>query len=245
MKQYFNPRLLPLLPLGAGVAGFVLRAILYAGTDEKGLLPADHPIGHILFILSALVLAVLVLTVQSIDAPKAYAQRFPESPVAALGCMAAAAGILLTDTYELLLKQDFITVACFVLGILAAVCLVFAGNCRLNGRHPSFLLHCVVTVYLMLHPLSQYRLWSADPQLMNHCFHLLASVFLMLTAYQRTALDAHRGSIKWYTFCSQAALFFCCLSIHGDSWLFYLTTAIWTATNLCVLAKEEATEEEA
>lgn len=240
MKKLLTPKVLPLFPLCAGLLGLVLRVILYAvGVDEKGLLARNHPLTVLLFVLTAAVLAVLFLCTRKATAPASYFSRFPESPVAAFGCAAAAVGILLTDTYELFIRHDTITVACFVLGIAAAASIGFIGFCRTKGVRPSFLYHGILTVYLMLHPLSQYRLWSSDPQLMNYCFHLLASVFLMLAGYQRTALDAGTGKPKWYAFCSQAALFFCCISTHGDSWLFYLTMAIWTATGLCVLQAPE------
>lgn len=240
MKKLFNTTLLPILPLSAGLSGLVLRVLLYAtGIDEKGLLVNDHPLISLSFILAALVLGAVFLCCRDIPATGKPAALFPESPVAAFGCSAAAVGILLTDTYELFIRKDTITSACFVLGIAAAACLLFAAHCHKQGKHPSFLIYGIVTVYLMLHPLSQYRLWSADSQLMNYGFHLLASVFLMLTGYHRTALDAGKGSVRWHTFCCQAALFFCCVSIHGNSWLFYLSMALWTTTGLCALNKQE------
>ena len=240
MKKLFNTKLLPILPLSAGILGLVLRLLLYAvGIDEKGLLVKDHPLTLLSFILAALVLGALFLCCRDIPAAGKENVLFPESPIAALGCAAAAVGILLTDTYELFIRKDPITIACFALGIAAAACLLFAARSRTKGLGASFVIYGIVTVYLMLHPLSQYRLWSADSQLMNYGFHLLASVFLMLTGYHRTALDAGKGSVKWHTFCSQAALFFCCVSIHGSSWLFYLSMALWTATGLCRLNKSE------
>lgn len=236
MKKLFDAKLLPILPLSAGILGLLLRFWLYAtGIDEKGLLVTGHPLMPISFLLTAAVLAALLLCCRNI--PKN--SDFPESPVAALGCAAAAIGILLTNTLELIIRQDTITIVCFALGIAAAICMLIATACHIKGNRPSFIVFGILTVYLMLHPLSQYRLWSADPQLMNYCFHLLASVFLMLTGYHRTALDAGKGNAKWYTFCSQAALFFCCISIHGDSWLFYLSMALWTAAGLCKPSKQE------
>lgn len=237
MKKLFDVKLLPTLPLCAGVLGLVLRIWLYAtGVDDKGLLVAGHPLLSISFLLTAAVLAAVFACTRNI--PKE--GKFPESPVAALGCIAAAIGIVLTNVLELTIRRDTITIACFALGIAAAVCLLIAAACHAKGKHPSFIFFGILTLYLMLHPLSQYRLWSADPQLMNYCFHLLASVFLMLTGYHRTALDAGKGNAKWYIFCSQAALFFCCISIHGNSWLFYMSMALWTATGLCKPDKPES-----
>lgn len=245
MKNLFKPTILPLFTLCAGVLGFLLRIWLYAtGVDEKGLIITSHPANALIFILTALVIAVLFLCTRSLNAKHSYSELFPGSKTGAAGCFAAAAGILVTDTVEIFLKRDPITTATLILGLAAAACLLFLGFCRLKQLRPSFLFHTVVTVYMMLHPLSQYRLWSSDPQLQNYCFQLLASVFLLLACYHRTALDVKGGNCKWYALYNQAALFFCCLSLNTGSWLFYLTMAVWTATNLCSL-KISALPEEA
>jgi hypothetical protein len=56
-----------------------------------------------------------------------------------------------------------------------------------------------------------------------------------LASYHRTALDGRAGRRDLFVFFDQAALFFCCLSLVSDNWLFYLTMAFWTGTNLCSL----------
>ena len=241
MKKYFSPKLLPLFPLCTGLLGLLLRVILYrVAIDEKGLIISGHILSVLPFVLTAVVLAVLFLCIRNAAPPSAYAALFPPSYTAAFGGICAAVGILLMDIYELFMRQDAITIACLVLGVFAAAGLICSARCRIRGKQPSFLFHTMLTLYFMVHPLSQYRFWSADPQLLNYCFHLLASVLLMLAAYYRAALDASAGSAKRYAFYSQAALFFCCISIHGSSWLFYCAMAIWTATNLCACTQEDA-----
>jgi len=234
MNRIFTPKLLPLLPLGAGILGLILRTVLYAtGIDAKGLLAAGHPLQAVLWILTALVIGGVFLCTRAVPTPKKYFDRFPPSPLAAFGSLAAGVGILLTEVLEVSAQADTLGIVCLVLGIGSALSLGMVAHSRIKNLRPSFFFHLVVTVYLMLHPLSQYRIWCADPQLFDYCFHLLASVFLMLAAYQRTTLDAGLGNCRQYAFFSQCALFFCCMSINGDSWLFYLTMALWTATGLC------------
>jgi hypothetical protein len=157
---------------------------------------------------------------------------FPVSKPAAVGCWIAALGILITDYRELSAVQDNITMISFLLGLIAAACLVLLGLFRLRGTRPKLFLHACITAYLMIHVISQYRIWSAEPQLQNYGFQLLASVFLMLSAYHRTTLDADCGNHRWYLFFHCGALFFCCLAIVGGNPLFYLAMGLWTALSL-------------
>ena len=235
MKKIFKPTLLPLFTLIASLVGFGLRLWLFlTGTDDKGLLPSNHIAGILSFVLTAVVLVVLVLCTRSLTPLSSYSKLFPAWLPAGIGCAAAATGILYVNIRDLIARQDIITIATLVLGLVAAAAFLILGFCRLKGKHPSFWLQAVVTVYFMLHLISQYRLWSNESQLQVYFFPLLASVFLMLTAFHGAVLDAEkRTSRKSYAFFSQAALFFCCMSLQGASWPFYLAMAAWLGTNLC------------
>ncbi len=237
MKKIFKPTLLPLFTLIAGIIGFGLRLWLFlTGVDERGLLPANHIAGILSFVLAAIVLVVLALCVHSLNPLGNYNKLFPAWIWGGIGCVAAAAGILYVDIRDLIAQPDIITVVTLVFGLIAAAALLILGYCRWKGKHPSFWLQAALTVYFMLHLVSQYRLWSSESQLQVYFFPLLASVFLMLTTYHGAVLDAEKnGSRRWYVFCNQAALFFCCLSLQKASWPFYLAMAIWMGTGLCSL----------
>ena len=237
MKKLLKTTNIPLFTLLAGLIGFALRLWLFgAGVDEKGLLIANHPAGVMVWILTALVLVVLALGVRKLTDMPRYSQLFPASKLAAFGCILAAAGILYVNIRELLQVRDAITIVTLILGVVAAVSLLLLGACRWQGKRPVFWLQSAMTVYFMLHLVSQYRLWSSEPQLQVYFFPLLASVFMMLTAYHGAVLDGgKKGSRRWYVFSSQSALFFCCLSLQGTSWPFYLTMALWLGTGLCSL----------
>lgn len=240
MKKLFKTTLLPLITLICGLIGFGLRLWLFGtGIDEKGLLVTGHPAGILVWILTAVVIAAVALGTRKLAPISKYSQLFPASIFACIGCVLGAAGILYVNIREYLLVRDVITLVTMILGLLAGVALVLLGVCRCKGKRPAFWLQSIVTVYFMLHLVSQYRLWSAEPQLQVYFFPLLASVFLMLTAYHGAVLDAEKGSRRWYVFSSQCALFFCCLSLQGTSWPFYLTMALWLATGLCSLKAAE------
>lgn len=229
MRTSVKSHILPVFTLGAGGLGFALRLWLFAtGVDEKGLLVAGHPATVLSFLLSAAMMAVLFL--YTVKIPKlSYGEAFPGSVWAAVGNWIAAAGILIVDTTELVTVADAMTAVCFAAGLAAAASLVYLGICRLRQKHPSMFFHSAITVYMVLHLICQYRSWSPEPQLQAYCFQLFASVLLMLAVYHRTALTAKEGSCRWFLFCNQAALFFCCLSLQEESRLFYLTMGAWMA----------------
>lgn len=245
MKKIFKPTILPLFTLIACAIGFGLRLWLFlTGVDARGLLPAGHIAGILSFVLTAIVLAVLFLCVRPLTPLGSYSKLFPAWLPAGIGCALAAVGILYVNIRDLIARQDAITIAVLVLGLVAAAALLILGFCRWKGKHPSFWLQAAITVYFMLHLISQYRLWSSESQIQVYFFPLLASVFLMLTAYHGAVLDADKKSgRRAYVFCNQAALFFCCMSLQGASWPFYLAMAAWLGTGLCSLTAAKPAEE--
>lgn len=243
MKKLMKPAFLPIFTLAAGILGLALRAwLFFGGTDQKGLLVSAHPANALIFILTALVLAVLFICIRPLNAVGRYQQLFPRAELPAMGCIAAAVGIVWVNFRDLNLRADAITTISLVLGALAVISLLILACCRIKRIRPVFFLHMIVTVYLMFHLISQYRLWSAEPQLQVYFFPLLASVFLMLTGYHNVVLDARKSERKWFVFCNQGALYCCCLSLWGDSWLFYLSMGFWMLSSLCSLDIQETEE---
>ncbi len=230
MNRFLKPKYIPAFVLGSGVLGAALRLWLFtAGVDSKGLIRAEHPANALTFILTAIVLGALYLYLPKAKGGK---YRYTPSLPAAIGYWVAAAGILIADFREVSSLHDRVTVVSFILGLAAAGALIMLGLCCLRGLRPNVLLHACVTVYLMVHLISQYRVWSAEPQLQEYVFQLLASVFLMLATYHRTTLDNGSGNRRLYRFFRYGALFFCCLAVVGGDWLFYLSMGFWIALGL-------------
>lgn len=241
MIRPLRPKYLPQLTLGAGVLGLGLGIWLFAGgMDEKGLLDSAHPANAAIFVLTAVVMLMLFLSLRQLEGTPAYGKLFPPSVTAMAGCFIGAAGLFATAIYELITGLgDLITVLACLTGILAAGCFVFLGVCRKQGKRPHPLFHSCVTVYMMLHLISQYRTWNAEPQLQLYGLPLLASVFLMLSIYHRTTLDAGGGSRRWFLFFNCGALFFCCLAACAGNRIFYGAMAVYTATACCSLEQEK------
>ena len=183
----------------------------------------------------AVPVALFLLTRELTEAKK-YAFNFPPSPIAAIGTGLAALSIGIHSILSFPGSLDAIDVISGILGILSAGALGLAGWCRLKGSRPNFLLHYVVAVYLMLRLICQYRHWSADPQVLDYCFSILATVCLMLAAYHRAAFDMGSGDRRNYAFFCLTCGFFCCLSLVGwEDILYYLGIGTWMFTDLCNL----------
>lgn len=232
----FKTKYLPIVTLILGLIGAGLRFWLFrTGVDEKGLLVTSHPANSLTFILTGVALLVSFLATRKLRKIRSHKRLYPASVLPLLGCIPAALGIVWTAWAEFQLKNDMITLITMILAVLAAVSLILLGIGRQKGLRPNFLMQTLLTVFLMFHLVAQYRLWSSEPQLQIYCFQLLASVCLMLCVFHGTILDTRAGSRRQFVFFNQGALFFCCMSLVGDSWIFYLAMGLFCATNLCSL----------
>lgn len=242
MRKFLNPKMLPWFTMGAGGLGLVLQLWFRAGIDEKGLLPASHPALPVTWLLTALVLAVLFLCARQLPPVAKYSRLFPAGGGRAAGCAAAAAGVLYGGIYYAR-SHGGLGIVTLAAGVAAAVCMGYLARLRRKGGRPAMVLHTVLTVFLMLFLVCSCRVWGAEPQVHVYIFPLFSGVFLMLTAYHKTVLDVQKGGRTGLVFCSQAALFFCCLSLAGNNRFFYLTMIIWLALDLCSVNRGRQPEE--
>lgn len=227
---------LPQYVLAAGGVGLLLRIWLLSATDDKGFLVSNPFAATLLWVVAIGVPVALFLLTRELTEAKKYSFNFPPSPVAAIGIGLAALSIGIHSILSFPGSIDAIDVISGIFGILSAAALVLCAMCRRNGRRPNFLLHCVVALYLMLRLICQYRHWSADPQVLDYCFSILATVSLMLAAYHRAAFDMGAGDRRNYAFCCLVCGFFCCLSLTGwEDILYYLGIGAWMFTDLCNL----------
>lgn len=240
MKLSVKPNMLKYLILGAGAAASALLFLLYAtGMDEEGLLQRSHIAMTLLCLLSIAALTALILLTRTITGPEHYPDCFHNPMPGGIGCLAAAAGILITTLGETGETADRVAQLARFMGFAAAVSLTAAGFCRLSSIKPFFLLHVVPCIYFAVRMICQYRYWSSDPQLTDYCFQLLACVALMLMSFHHAAFGADTGRHNRLWFFSLASVYLCCLAIVSpESRLLYLGTGIWAFTDLsCLTAK--------
>lgn len=225
-------KLLRYTVLSAGLLGMTLRALLYAtAIDQRGLLIANHWATWAILILTALVLGILLLMIRKNRDSADYSDLFPASFLQAVTSVAAAAAIAVRSWMLYPIAGDTLELAATIAGFAAGIGLLLVGICRLAGKQPSFLFHSGLTIFFAFLMVSQYRTWSADPQLMDYGFYLAALICLMLTAYFLAAIDTRMGTPSGALFFSMAASFFCCLALPESNEVLLLTAcALWAFT---------------
>ena len=232
MKSFPKTEIYTFFSILIGIAGMAMQSWLFTTADSHGLLVR----GHISEILSCLLLAVAAaisfLSLKNRKSDGKYAQLFPQSPVAAGGCVLAAVGIFYTA-----FTTASVGILAFVvrtLGLLAGFALAMGGAARLQGKRPNCLLFAAVAVYLIARTLVFCQRWSAEVQVQIYFFPLLAILFLLLAAYYRAALAADFQNCKQYFLFRQMAIVCCLMSMAGGERVFYLAGAVWMATDFCI-----------
>lgn len=232
MKQ--NPYFLPALSAGLGLSGLILRILLtLVGRDEKGLLVPAHPAALLLWALTAAVVIVLLLQVLRTKNAKRYSDCFCDCPIAAIGCFAMAAGILLTAVLSHS-EELRLGLPRTVSALLAVPALIWAGLCRRKGLRPNFLVYAAVWLFLTLHTIGRYQSWSSQPQILNFFFPMMGCLLMMLFAYCHAAFLVRLGNRRLLMAAGLLGGFFCLTAIAGlKDIALYACGAVWLLTNLC------------
>lgn len=244
MKRYLKMAYLPLATLILGITTLLFRLWLFAlGEDDRGLLSVGSFPDAMSWITVAATMALLGVSTWRLRGCIKYSQNFHASMPAAIGMALAAVSFCITSVADLAGGSGSVDIIGAVFGFLAAAALSVLAYGRYKGVHLSVLFHGLVCLYLMLHLVSHYRLWSSYPQLQSYAFELLAIVFVMLACYQRAAFDAGKGDRRAYTFFTMAALYFCVATLPGcNNSAFFIGCAVWmyfTPCRLSLLAKKE------
>ena len=233
MKNPVKAETTKYLMLTVAALGLALRILLYStGMDGRGLLVRFHWTSVALTVLTAAVLVAVFLGTRTVGGSIKCRSAYPASPLAAAGAFAAMAGIGITTVMGFGEFSTRLHLIIWVLGLCATICMGIIGFCRLTGKTPTFLLYAVLCVYFALRMVSGYQNWSADPQLQDYCYYLLAYVTLMLTAYHHAAFHVGVGKHRSVWFFSLMAMYFCIVSLLGTTELYLLLgCGIWAFTN--------------
>jgi hypothetical protein len=237
MKKLLKSANLPALTMAAGGIGLLLRVwLLKSGVDSRGFLVLSHPAHILLWIVVAIVMAGLILLTKDLVEAHSYTFNFPASRISSLGLYLAAFGIgfgAFLDVFSVTTGMELLLT---VMGLVTSLMLVLSGHARRRGAAPAMLSHIVISIYLVMRLIAFWRAWNFDPQILDYCFPLLATAFLMLATYHRAAFDINSGKRRPYAFCSLSAVFFSYLSLIGsDNILFFMSVAVWLTTDLCSL----------
>ena len=240
MKIDLKPHQIKLLALLAGAAGLLLRVILYlTGVDGKGLLKAGHPAGILVVLVAVVTAAALLWLTRSIQGTQDYEAAFPVSGEHAVACFLLGGVLAFQSLGQLGQMYSLLLQARTLLGLAAAAALLVGGVCRLMGRRPHFLLHTTLCLYFTISLVADYRSWSANPQLQDYAFQMLAGVCLAMTAYYRAGFEVGilRHDRLWLY--SLGAVFCCLLALLGEgSPMLYFAGGLWAWTGISRLEEK-------
>lgn len=232
-----KPAFLPSLALALGAAGFGLRKALYAfALDQKGLLVSAHPLSIALWAVVLAGAAWIFWSLRKQKGSAAYEDNFASSRSAAFGCGAMAAGLLATVLNATPSGTGTIILLWRLLGFLTAPVLLWASICRSKGKKPSSPAHALLCLFLLVHMVSRYQIWSGNPQLQDYVFELLAAVALTLFSYHCAAFEVDMGSRRMLVATGVLAVLLCAVALSGTRTPgLYLCGMVWAATSLCAL----------
>ena len=207
MKHISKPSILGAICAAVGMLCLFLRQWLLGTTpDEKGLLPAGHPVSYAIWILTAVIAVFLAILFFAWN--KQVTCHFQPTPVNAIATILMAVGYGLAAWKLLQESNQLLYLAGGIAGILCVICTLFVAIGQfLNMRmHP--LLYCPGPLFLLCCLVTGYPQWSSEPQTQYVFFQIMATAFLVFTVYGRAELAAGKSSGRNYTVFSRAAIFF-------------------------------------
>lgn len=208
-----------------GIVGTFLQYWLHSATDHAGLLPAHHVAGILLILLSVLYLVFLALQTRRISKSLPCCKIFPASAISAALTVLSAVGILMF-TLSLVPGINLLAAAPLTLGAVTAICLLLLAVSRLRGKSPRFFPALLPTLFTIFATVTLSRSWGKEPQWITYVFELLAVIFLMFSTFYHTSVLAREHHSRALCFCTQAALYFCCLSALDTARVYYLSMGL-------------------
>ena len=164
MKRFIKPVYLPPIVLGCGIIAYIFRTFLWVygiGNGEDALLPVGTWPDVLSWVMVAVAVVISALGAFTLAKKNEYLYNFPRSNLAAIGMVLAALSFCITALAELFSGGDRIGIVSAILGFPAAFCLCMLAFGRIKGRRFSMIFHGIVCLYLMVHLVSHYRLWSS------------------------------------------------------------------------------------
>jgi hypothetical protein len=95
-------------------------------------------------------------------------------------------------------------------------------------------------VFLLVHMVGCYQLWSSNPQMQDYLFALLATLALLLFAHHTAAFEVGLGNRKLVLGAGLAAIYLCLAEIGWTDYpAFYFGCVFWAVTGLCKVTPQE------
>lgn len=227
MKKFFNFHTAPFLTMALGAAGLVAqRYVQQSGIDARGLYISNHPAVILSFLLIPATLGILLLCTWPLHKKAQTAYTPAPSHLYSLLCLLAFGFLLVHSIHALGADLAGWERICAWCKLLTTLLVGLNLGLSLAGKNISYLLQAALTLVLVLIMVCNYRQWSSDPQLLAYFFPLMATSFLLLGSYQRTALAAGNGNSSLFCLFNLGALFFCLMAMPSGG-IFFGGMAFW------------------
>lgn len=237
----------------AGISSLALhRYMMDHCFDEKGLLISGNVPMWLMTAISAAFVVGMILLLRKLGGNGTYEDNFPRDPISGSllitagavmlwavfgpGDAAASGHQVMAGTWLGVISQ-FANWCKSFLPWMAAISMMALGLYRIRGMQPSLWFSGTICLNYMLTLITDYQLWSADPQIQDYAYQLLAEVLLMLCAFHRTSCDGGILQRKKLIFtamgaalCSTASL---SMNFHRP---FFLSSILWALGCICSTA---------
>ena len=235
MKKYL--RYANLMALGAGLVGILLMLWFYsAGTDKRGLYPANHPGWILLWILTGLVVVSMWLLTRLAGTSRSYRQNFPISPIAALG-YAAGGAALMSGGLHMLEANGFLHLITGIFGIGGSIGLFWGGFCRFQGQRSKLPVHMLPCFFFALQLFVLGQEFGSEPEMSRYLYRFFASAALVPACYWLWSFDVNLARRPACLFWCLTAGYCSIIAVADlDQWLLYGGMAVWMLTALPKLA---------
>ena len=212
-QKYTHVPLLALV-LGGSLCGFLLRLYMTFNCFEEGRLLHQGCTMHVLLLLLSLGILVGFLFISiGMGSDGSFRRNYKPFAPAAVSLFISAALLLAFTVLSLKEEGDGFSHLVVYLGFPAALCLVFLGLARLEGKPCPCPFTLGICIYLALRLVCQFRRWNPDPVIDDYCYALLASVASMLASYHTAGFSLNQGGRRRSLFYSLTAIYFSAISL--------------------------------
>lgn len=264
MRKIINSKTIPFLVIICSVIGLALRLwTIGDGADAFGLYAPKPLAWTVLWVFTAVVVAMIVFANWPLKKTGSYEENYPKSLFGMIGNVLAGIGVVLYSLPTVI--GDTLPGGSFLFysvpwvditgqpgipdlitgigGLAAGGILIVLGVFRFLGKKPNFLLHGVLCLYFALRLFNRCRFWSDEPQVGVIVLPFLASLTLMLASYQRTCFDVDLGNRRSSLLWSLLGVYLCVLALPSmEEIFFYGGCALWLLSDLCSLRPVKRTE---
>lgn len=169
------------------------------------------------------------------------------SPLALLGTLAGALGLLMSAAVTVLERQSSAELVLAACSVVTALCWAVIALCRWRGKTLPTGAFMLPTLCYTVCVIIRFRGWSQDPMVLDYCYDLLALLSIMLASYHLTGFCFDRGHRRITAFFCFCGILFGAAAVSGGRMRELASTGgamLWLASNLWLLLRPSRKRQE-